>query len=63
MLPIEILFRMFEGCSKFSKMHKYANTWHFKQQFIVFEIEHDVNNPKFVILNQAFYLQLPQGER
>ena len=57
MLPDKIIFRMFEGCSSFSKRHIFANTRHFRQQFNVFEIKHDVNNPKYVILSQVFYLQ------
>ena len=35
---------MFEGCSSFSKRHTFAIIRHFKQQFILFEIKHDVNN-------------------
>ena len=32
MLPDTIIFRMFEGCSSFSKRHIFANTRHFKQR-------------------------------
>ena len=41
MLPDKIIFRIFEGCSSFSRgapvLAKDIN-WHFKQQLIVFEI-------------------------
>ena len=54
---------MFEGCSSFSKRHEFANTRHFKQQVIVFEINMTLTTQNVLFGTKRFIYNLLQGVR
>ena len=54
---------MFDGCFRFSKRHKFANTRHFKQQFIVFEINMTLKTRNVSLETKYFIYNIPQGVR